>query len=103
MDVTIDQQLAVILQITALLQTLDFLQENLRIEDNAVADNAALAFMQDAGRDQVQDDFFFTDDQGMAGIVTALKTDDIIRILGVDIDNFALAFVTPLGTNNNQI
>jgi hypothetical protein len=39
----------------------------------------------------------------MAGIMAALEADDDVGLLGEPIDNLALAFVTPLGADNDDI
>ena len=43
------------------------------------------------------------DDHGMPGIVTALKTDHGRGAFGEQIHDLALAFITPLGPDNNDI
>ena len=39
------------------------------------------------------------DDQGVSGIIAPLKTDNIIRITGQQINDFAFTFITPLGAD----
>ena len=41
-------------------------------------------------------------DNGMAGIVPALKADDKVGLLGKEINNTPLAFISPLGTDNRR-
>jgi hypothetical protein len=48
-------------------------------------------------------DLLIPDNQRVASVVAPLKPDNIISVLGVDIDDLTLTFITPLGTNNNQI
>ena len=43
------------------------------------------------------------DDQRMAGVVAALKAHDDIGLLGEPVDDLALAFVTPLGADDDHI
>jgi hypothetical protein len=40
------------------------------------------------------------DNQGMSGIIATLEPDHEIRITGQQINDFALAFITPLGTDH---
>jgi hypothetical protein len=39
----------------------------------------------------------------MAGIMAALKTHDALRVVCQPVDDFALTFITPLRTDNNNI
>jgi hypothetical protein len=43
------------------------------------------------------------DDQGMASIVAPVEPDDYIRFFGIEINDFSLPFVTPLGPDNHHI
>ena len=36
---------------------------------------------------------------GVAGVIAALRADDDVRLFGEDIDDFAFAFVAPLGAD----
>jgi purine-nucleoside phosphorylase len=42
-----------------------------------------------------------SDDDGVAGVVAALEADDRSRCFRQVVGDFALAFIAPLGTNNN--
>jgi hypothetical protein len=50
----------------------------------------------------VQDGLLAPDDQRVAGIVAALETDDGSDFLGEQIDDLALAFIAPLGAENDD-
>ena len=78
-----------------------FLEQGLGREHHAVADEAFHALAQDAGGDQVQDGLFVADDQGVAGVVPALEAHHRGGVLGEQIDDLALALVTPLGAQND--
>jgi hypothetical protein len=54
------------------LDLIDLRKERVRIDDDAVADDAGDARMQDARRNQVQDEFLAADVHRMAGVVSAL-------------------------------
>ena len=58
---------------------------------------------QDAGRHEVQDVFLFADEDGVAGVVAAGVADDDVRLLGQHVNDFAFAFVAPLGADQNCI
>ncbi len=58
---------------------------------------------QDAAGDQVEDVFFVAQDDGVARVIAALRADDDVRVLGEKIDDFAFAFVAPLGPDQDGI
>ena len=80
-----------------------FVEERLRIEHHAVADDRELRRPQHAGGQQRQLVGFAIDDQSVTGIVTALEADDDIGLLRQPVDNLALPFVTPLGADDDDI
>ena len=86
-----------------LAQTVDLADERDRIDDDAVADHANFPRPQNAGRDQVQNIFLAAVDDGVSGVVAALAADDDIRLLGQDVDDFAFAFIAPLGADQNRV
>jgi hypothetical protein len=51
----------------------------------------------------VKDEFLFTVDDGVSGVVAALAADDDVGVIGEVIDDFAFAFVAPLGADENSI
>ena len=78
-------------------EAVHLLEQDGRIDDDAVADHADLAGVEDAGRDEMQDGLLALDDQGVAGIVAPLEPDDDIGVLRVKIDNFSLSLRHPTG------
>ena len=85
-----------------LLQHDNFIEQGAQRQHHPVADKTAHPFVQDAGRDQVEYRFLSVDNKRMTGIVTALKPDHGLYLLSQQIDDLALAFVTPLGAYNND-
>ena len=85
------------------LQVVDFVEQRLRREYDAVADQALHARAQNARRNHVQHRLHTVDHQGVASIVAALETYDSGRALGQEIDDLALALVAPLGADDNDI
>jgi hypothetical protein len=85
------------------LQAGDFLEQGVGGQHHAVADQALHVFTQDAGGDQVQDGFLALDDQGVAGVVTALEAHYGTGLVGQQIDDFAFAFVAPLGAQDYYV
>ena len=51
----------------------------------------------------MEDIFLRTTDDRVAGIVSPLATDNNINIAGQDIDDFAFAFIPPLGAYENGV
>ena len=51
----------------------------------------------------MQDVFLAADDDGVPGVVAALGAHDDVRLLGEHVDDFAFAFVAPLGADQDRI
>jgi hypothetical protein len=47
----------------------------------------------------VQDVFLFADENRVAGVIAALRAHDDVRPLGEHVNNFAFAFIAPLGAD----
>ena len=60
-------------------QLVDLVEQRLRVDDDAVADDAGDARMQDAGRDQVQDELLPVDVDGVPRVVAALIARDDVE------------------------
>ena len=85
------------------LQFCDFIEEGLRIEHHAVADDRELGRPQHAGRQQRQLVGLAIDDERMAGIVAALEAHDDVGLLRQPVDDLALPLVAPLGADDDNI
>ena len=85
-----------------LVEGLQLLEKGLGIEDHAVAEAAELAPVQDAGGDEVENVLLRTGDDGVTGVVPSGVPDDDISVIGEEVNDFSLALITPLGTDNNQ-
>ena len=77
-------------------QLVDLREECRRIDDDAVADHARDAGMQNAGRQKTQDELAAVRVDGVAGVVAALIARDNREVRRQQIDNLALALVAPL-------
>ena len=77
-------------------QALHFAAEVLQIDDHAVAHDIDDLGPQDAGRQQVQDEFAQMVHDGMPCVVAALITDYNVIILGEQVDHAALSFIAPV-------
>ena len=83
-------------------QSGDFFEKCDGIEDYTIADDAAASRAQYATGHQLQDKLFAVDDDCVAGIVAAGVASHDGKILRQDIDDLALAFVTPLGADDDR-
>ena len=66
------------------------------ISKHAIADEVQLVSMEDAGGNEVLDILFSPDDNGMAGVVSALVAGDQVHVSGEVVDDFAFSFIAPL-------
>jgi hypothetical protein len=57
--------------------------------------------MQDAGRDQMQDELVFADHDRMTRVVPPLIARDDVRALGQEINDLSFSFIAPLGADND--
>ena len=87
----------------ALLELADLLQQRGRRHDDAVADQHGDARAQDAGRNQAQHGLPAADDERVTGVVAALEAHDAGRLLGQPVDDLALAFIAPLGADDDDV
>ena len=78
---------------------LDFLQHDAGVDDDAVAEDADLAVVQDARRQQAQFVRNIVDDDRMARVGAAGITDHRVGLLGQIIHDFAFSFIAPLGAD----
>ena len=84
-------------------QSGDFGHEGQRVDHHAVADDADFAPAQDAAGDEVEDEFLLPVHDGVPGVVAALGADDDTGLIGEKVDDFAFAFVAPLGADKNRV
>src|SRR5262249_49471018 len=71
--------------------------------DHAVADDAELFSAKNSGGHEVQDVLLFANKDRVAGIVAAGVSDNDVRFFREDVDDFAFAFVAPLGAYQNCV
>ena len=79
-----------------------FREQHTRVDDHAVADHAGLVRVEYARGYDVEDVLLAVDHQGMTGVVAALEADHVIRVPRQQIDDLALALVTPLGADHHH-
>ena len=78
----------------------NFLQNNGRVNDNAIAQNINFVFVQNAGRQKTQFVGYIVNNNGVPCIGTAGITHNGISFLSQVINNLAFAFIAPLGADN---
>ncbi len=85
------------------LKILDLLEEGRGGDDEPVADDARLPGMQDPRGDEMEDDLAAVDIYGVPGVVAALVAGDDVEGGGQEVDDLALAFVSPLRSEDEQV
>ena len=79
-----------------LLEALDLALQDVRVDDDAVADEVDAARGEHARRDVVQHELLAFKRDGVTGVGSALEACDDVIVRGEGIDDLAFAFVTPL-------
>jgi hypothetical protein len=83
-------------------ETVDFGEQRVRIEHDAVAHRASHARVQDAARNLAQDELRVADVHGVAGVGAALIPHDPVGALGEHIDELSFSLVSPLGADDDE-
>ncbi len=79
------------------------LEQRLQIDHHAIPDHGLHAGAQNPARDQLEDELLFANKDGVAGVVAALISGDDVETFGEQVDDFPLAFVPPLRTENDDV
>ena len=77
-------------------------EQRLERDHHAVADEALHALAHDARGNQRQHRLLAADDQRVPGVVPALEARHGARALGQQVDDLALAFIAPLGADDDD-
>src|SRR5262249_21009676 len=96
-----DEQLAVREQ-AARLTLRELLEQRLRVDHHPVAEHAALAGVAYARRHEVGHQLLAADHQRVAGVGAATVANDDLGTLGEQVDDLALAFIAPLGADDDH-
>jgi hypothetical protein len=83
-------------------ERVDLGQQRLRVDHDAVSNDGFLARAEDSRRDELKNEFFAVPDDGMAGVMAALATGDVVERGGQIVDHLPLAFVAPLGAHHDN-
>ena len=80
-----------------------FLGQSRQVHHHAVANHRGHTGAQNSAGNQLENELFFADKYGMAGIVPALIPRHDIEAFGQEIDYFTFALVTPLGAQDDHV
>jgi len=80
----------------------DFIREMLKIEHHAGAEDVHRAGSQNAGRQQIENEFAALVHDGVTGVVAALIADNDLMLGGEKIDHAALSLVAPVDSDNSS-
>lgn len=86
---------------TATFEHLDLRQQHLGVDDDAVADHRGDVRVQHAGRNELESETLTVDHQGVTRVVATLITDDDTHLAGEEVGDPALAFISPLSSDND--
>jgi hypothetical protein len=86
---------------TVLVERLQFLEEAGHMDDAAAADDVDAAGVDETGGENVEVVCDTIGDDGVSGVVTTLSAAAQLRFVGKDIGELALAFVAPLGAEDD--
>ena len=86
----------------AFIQRFDLLEEDRRVDDGALSNDAAGLLVKDPRGNQMKNLFLATDHQRVAGVCAAGVSHDEVGVRGVEVDDLTLAFVPPLGSYHHQ-
>ena len=85
---------------TFIFYVINFFQQYLGIDYNTIADNADWFSINDAGGDEVKLEDVSINNNGVAGIVSAMESHNVIGFSSKEVSDFSFAFVAPLGADN---
>ena len=96
-----DHQVGVPSQQAVAAKRTHFLDQGAQVDDHALAQHAGHASPQDAGRNQMRDVLLSFDDDGVAGVGASSPARHHVCVLGQEVYHLTLAFIAPLGSDNN--
>ena len=83
-------------------QSVEFTEQHLDVDDDAVGDDGGHPLGQNAARQQVQRVFLIADNDGVAGVITTVELDDVVDAAGEQIGGLTFSFIAPLGADDND-
>ena len=85
----------------AALEHVDLVEQHLRVDHHAVADDRGDVVVEHARRDELEGERLAVDDERVPGVVPTLVADDQVHLLGEEVGELALALVAPLGSDHD--
>jgi hypothetical protein len=83
------------------LERFDFCHQRAGVDYDAVSDDGFDAGTEDSARDQLQNELRFANIDGVSSVVPSLVAHYHIEAFTEEIDDFAFAFIAPLGTEHD--
>ncbi len=80
----------------------DLVDDGLGVDDRALADQAALPFVENAARHQVEDELLAADHQRVAGVRATGVAHHELGVWREQVDDLPLALISPLRSDNDQ-
>ena len=80
----------------------DFIQKRFWVHNNTIANNRHGFAIDNSGRNEMKFKSNTINDNGVTGVVTAVKSDNVVGFSGKEIGNLSFAFVAPLGADNDS-
>jgi hypothetical protein len=84
------------------LEPIDLLEQDVDVDDHAVADHRRASGGEDAAGQQVQGVLLVADHDGVAGVVAAVELHHVVDPAAEVVGGLALAFVAPLGADDHD-
>ena len=84
------------------LESVDFLQQHGRVDDDAIADHGYDFWAENAAGQEMEGELLITNNYGVTRVVAALIADDVINTTSKEIGSFSFTFVSPLGAEQND-
>ena len=86
----------------ACLQAFDLLEEGLKVDHAAVANDGDRVGAENACRKQLEFVLFTAYDDGVPGVVAAVGLDDVVNTAAQQVGGLAFSFVAPLGSYDHN-
>ena len=86
---------------TLRLEGVHLLQQYTRVDHHPIADDRRDVVVEDPTGHELEGERLAVDHEGVARVVAALVADDHLHLLGDEVGELPLTFVTPLSTDDN--
>jgi hypothetical protein len=83
-------------------KAVSFFKEGFGIDHHPVSEHTSLSLVDDAGGKQVQHERLVTNLNRVTSVVATLIAHDDIEVLGEEVNDLSLAFISPLGADDGD-